>query len=188
MPSGWAAKDKLPGVSILPDLSAAGARRIGEQIAASVRAGDVIVVSIHWGGNWGYEIPDAQRALAHALIDHAGVSIVHGHSSHHAKAIEIYRGRLILYGCGDFLNDYEGITGYESYRDDLALMYFADIDPRSGALAALEIAPLQIRKFQLMHASEADAAWVQGTLDRESRRFGTAVLSRPDGRLLCRAL
>jgi hypothetical protein len=26
--------------------------------------------------------------------------------------------------CGDFLNDYEGITGYERYRGDLALMYF----------------------------------------------------------------
>jgi len=32
--------------------------------------------------------------------------------------------RLILYGCGDFLNDYEGIRGYEEYRGDLALMYF----------------------------------------------------------------
>jgi poly-gamma-glutamate capsule biosynthesis protein CapA/YwtB (metallophosphatase superfamily) len=39
-----------------------------------------------------------------------GVSIVHGHSSHHAKAIEVHDGRLILYGY-DFLNDYEGIAG-----------------------------------------------------------------------------
>jgi poly-gamma-glutamate capsule biosynthesis protein CapA/YwtB (metallophosphatase superfamily) len=31
-------------------------------------------------------------------------------------AIEGYRDRLILYGCGDFLNDYEGIKGYEEFR------------------------------------------------------------------------
>ena len=47
-----------------------------------------------------------------ALIEEAGVPVVHGHSSHHPKAIEVYEGRLILYGCGDFLNDYEGIAGY----------------------------------------------------------------------------
>jgi poly-gamma-glutamate capsule biosynthesis protein CapA/YwtB (metallophosphatase superfamily) len=61
----------------------------------------------------------------------------HGHSSHHTKAIEIYRSRLILYGCGDFLNDYEGIGGYEEFRDDLALMYFPDMDPTSAVLVAL---------------------------------------------------
>jgi poly-gamma-glutamate synthesis protein (capsule biosynthesis protein) len=60
------------------------------------------------------------------------VSIVHGHSSHHPRTIEIYRDRLILNGCGDFLNDYEGIRGYERYRDYLVLMYFADLEPTSG--------------------------------------------------------
>nr|WP_298377384.1 CapA family protein [uncultured Bradyrhizobium sp.] len=74
------------------------------------------------GSNWGYYIPDEQTVFARTLIDQANASIVHGHSSHHPRAIEIYRDRLILYGCGDFLNDYEGIRGYERYRDDLVLM------------------------------------------------------------------
>ena len=103
---------------------------------------------MHWGPNWGYEIPDEQRSFAHLLIDRADVSIIHGHSSHHPKAIEVYRNRLILYGCGDFLNDYEGINGYEEFRDDLVLMYFADVEP-GGTLAALEIVPLQIRNSSL---------------------------------------
>jgi poly-gamma-glutamate capsule biosynthesis protein CapA/YwtB (metallophosphatase superfamily) len=51
--------------------------------------------------------------LAYAFIDTAGIDVIHGHSSHHAKPIEIYRGKLILYGCGDFLNDYEGMRAYE---------------------------------------------------------------------------
>ncbi|HSE89904.1 MAG TPA: hypothetical protein VLJ79_27080 [Candidatus Binatia bacterium] len=44
----------------------------------------------------------------------------------------MHKNRLILYGCGDFFNDYEGIGGYEDYRGDLGLMYFADVDPRTG--------------------------------------------------------
>lgn len=44
----------------------------------------------------------------------------------------MYRDRLILYGCGDFINDYEGIGGYESFRGDLRLMYFVDLDAADG--------------------------------------------------------
>lgn len=40
----------------------------------------------------------------------AGVDVVHGHSSHHAKGAEVYRGKLILYGAGDLISDYEGIS------------------------------------------------------------------------------
>jgi poly-gamma-glutamate synthesis protein (capsule biosynthesis protein) len=121
-------------------------------------------------------------------LDRAPVSIIHGHSSHHPKAIELYRNRLILHGCGDFLNDYEGITGHEQFRDDLALMYFADIDPGSADTVALTMAPLQIRRFQLVAASRADVDWLQRSLDRESRRFGARVEREPDGRLTLRRL
>jgi poly-gamma-glutamate synthesis protein (capsule biosynthesis protein) len=144
---------------------------------------DVVIVSLHWGPNWGYEVPEAQRRFAHELIDKAGVSIVHGHSSHHAKAIEVHNDRLILYGCGDFLNDYEGIRGYEQFRDDLALMYFVDIDPAGADLVALDMVPLQIRHFQLIHATRGDGDWLLGTLNREGRAFGTSLVNRPDGTL-----
>jgi Bacterial capsule synthesis protein PGA_cap len=40
--------------------------------------------------------------------------VVHGHSSHHPKGVEVYRQMRILYGCGDFLNDYEGIPARQS--------------------------------------------------------------------------
>jgi len=181
-PRSWAAKQGAPGVNLLIDLSEATAARICDQIARHRQPHDVIVVSIHWGPNWGYDIPEEQRHFAHALIERADVSVIHGHSSHHAKGIEVYHDRLILYGCGDFLNDYEGIQGYEEYRDDLALMYFADIEPASRDLATVEIVPLQIRKFSLVRPSGPDIDWMQKTLDRESRRFGTVVLTSP-GRL-----
>ena len=182
-PRNWAATRDAPGVTLLSDLSEATVIRIADQIARHRQPRDVVVVSMHWGPNWGYDISEAQRHFAHSLIECADVSVIHGHSSHHAKGIEIYRGRLILYGCGDFLNDYEGIQGYEDYRGDLALMYFADIDPTSRTLAATEIVPLQIRKFSLVRPSGSDIDWVRQMLDRESRAFRTSVAVIPRGRL-----
>jgi poly-gamma-glutamate synthesis protein (capsule biosynthesis protein) len=83
-----------------------------------------------WGVNWGYGIPDQHKRFAHQLIDDAGVDIVHGHSSHHPKGIEVYKNKPIIYGCGDLLNDYEGIGRYAPFRADLALMYLPTIDSR----------------------------------------------------------
>jgi len=182
IPRSWAATAEIPGVNLFTEISDASAERVAAEIARMAKPGDLIIVSLHWGPNWGYEIPDAQRRFAHMLIDRAGVSVIHGHSSHHPKAIEVYRDRLILYGCGDFLNDYEGIRGYEKYRDDLVLMIFAEIE-LAGTLAALEMVPLQIRNFRLTRPPKPDIYWMQQTLDRECRKFGAAVALGPDGRL-----
>jgi len=184
IPRSWAATPDNPGVNLLTRLSKADALRAAEYILSVKRPGDLAVVSLHWGSNWGYKIPAEQQLFARTLIDSANVSIVHGHSSHHAKAIEVYHKRLILYGCGDFLNDYEGIRRYEEYRGDLALMYFADIEPATGNLAALEIIPLQIRNFQLNRPSSQDVEWMQQTLRRECLRFGTGIVLYPGDRLV----
>ena len=183
IPRSWAATTDIPGVNLLTRLSEADARHAAEYIVNIKKPGDLVVVSLHWGSNWGYEVPGDQKLFARTLIDRADVSVVHGHSSHHAKAIEVYHKRLILYGCGDFLNDYEGIRGYEEYRSDLSLMYFADIEPTTGNLAALEIIPLQIRNFQLKHPQRQDIEWVQRTLQRECLRFGAGIVLNPGGRL-----
>jgi poly-gamma-glutamate synthesis protein (capsule biosynthesis protein) len=184
IPHSWAATTDNPGVNLLTRLSEADALRAAEYIVSIKQPGDLAVVSLHWGSNWGYEIPAEQQLFAHTLIDRANVSILHGHSSHHAKPIEVYHKRLILYGCGDFLNDYEGIRGYEEYRSDLALMYFADIEAATGNLAAFEAVPLQIRNFKLGRPSRQDIDWMQQTLNRESLRFGTGIELNPGGRLV----
>ena len=148
IPSDWAASDEKPGVNLLKNLGAKSLRDIQDKVRRVKHKGDIVVASIHWGSNWGYEIPREQTIFAHRLIDEAGVDIIHGHSSHHAKAIEIYKDKLILYGCGDFLNDYEGIGGYEEFRADLSLMYFATVDSSTGKLLELLMTPTQIRRFK----------------------------------------
>ena len=182
-PTDWAATPDAPGVNLLPEPPKAGAALACEQIMRVRQSDDVVVVSIHWGSNWGHDVPDWQRRLAHMLIDKADVSIVYGHSSHHAKAMEIYGDRLILYGCGDFLNDYEGIKGHEEYRGDLVVMYIADIDPTNRDVMALELVPLQIKQFHLVRPSQDDVRWLAETLDRESQRFWLSVAPLSNGRI-----
>ncbi|GAB6068448.1 CapA family protein [Methylothermus subterraneus] len=183
VPSEWAAGPGRAGVNVLEDLSAADLAGVSQRVRAYKRPGDVAVVSLHWGGNFGFAIPNAQRRFAHGLIDEAEVDLVHGHSSHHVKGIEVYRGKLILYGCGDFLNDYEGIGGYEEYRSDLGLMYFPTLEVKSGRLLSLRMVPTQVRKFQIHRAPEEGVRWLVETLNREGERLGTAVKLEPDGSL-----
>jgi poly-gamma-glutamate synthesis protein (capsule biosynthesis protein) len=183
IPRAWAAEDGGAGVNLLRDLSDRTVERIAAHVQAVRRPGDLLVASIHWGGNWGYEVPPEQIAFAHGLIERAGFDVIHGHSSHHPKAIEVHGGRPILYGCGDFLNDYEGITGEEEFRPDLAVMYLPRLATPEGALVDFPLEVFRIRRFRLQRASRADTTWLQARLDRESRRFGTSVELREGNRL-----
>jgi len=183
IPTGWAATDKKPGVNLLKEINDKTLRDIQEKIQRIKREGDVIVVSIHWGSNWGYGIPREQTVLAHRLIDEAGVDIIHGHSSHHVKGFEIYKDKLILYGCGDFINDYEGIGGHEQFRSDLSLMYFAKVDRLNGYLLGLQMTPTQMRRFRVNRASKVDTLWLKNTLNREGEKFGVKVKVNRDNRL-----
>ncbi len=183
IPPGWAAAVSQPGVDLLPRLSRHAAAQVAGRAQAGRRPGDLVVVSLHWGSNWGYQVGRAQVAFARRLID-GGVDLVHGHSSHHPRPIEVYRGKLILYGCGDFIDDYEGITGYEEYRADLRLLYLASLRRGTGELAGLRMVPMQARKLRLQPACDQDRRWLAATLDRVSRRFGTRVELAPDGVLV----
>jgi poly-gamma-glutamate synthesis protein (capsule biosynthesis protein) len=175
IPKEWQASKSRAGVNLLPDLTDGTVRYIGEKVHEVKRQGDIVIASIHWGGNWGYEIPREHELFAHNLCDEAGVDIIHGHSSHHVLGIEIYRDKPIIYGCGDIINDYEGIGGYEEFRADLSLLYFVRMDPVKGGLTSLLMKPMQMKRFRLNRASQADAEWLSDILNREGKRFGTSV-------------
>ncbi len=86
-----------------------------------------------------------------------------------------------MYGCGDFLNDYEGISGCAEYRDDLVLMYLVTLQPKSGQLVRFEMVPFQIKQFRLNYVSKKDAQWLRETMNRECAKFGGNVeLSKTD--------
>jgi poly-gamma-glutamate capsule biosynthesis protein CapA/YwtB (metallophosphatase superfamily) len=179
IPHEWRATSSRAGVNLLDDLSDATAARIADQIRHHQQPGDLLIASIHWGSNWGYDIPLQQITFAHRLIEE-GVALVHGHSSHHVKAIEVFKGRLILYGCGDFLTDYEGISGYERFRGDLALMYLIDFDSRTGQLVSARLVPMKMRRFRLERAPASDAESLSDLLNELGAPFGTRTRLNKD--------
>jgi poly-gamma-glutamate synthesis protein (capsule biosynthesis protein) len=185
VPDHWAALTDEPGVNLLPDLSDETAADVAARVARHKLSGDVAVLSIHWGGNWGYDVPRQHISFAHRLVD-GGIDIVYGHSSHHVRPIEIYGDRLILYGCGDFIDDYEGIEGYEQYRGDLVLMYFATLSAATGELTGLQMTPMQIKKFRLNRPSEADVRWLWDKLELVSAPYGTHIDMTQNGTLTIR--
>lgn len=186
IPGGWAATASRPGVDFLPGLDDAAADEVISRASAARQPGDIVVVSIHWGSNWGYQVDRDQARFARRLIE-GGVDLIHGHSSHHPRPVQIYRGKLILYGCGDCIDDYEGITGHEQYRDDLRLLYFASLRPGTGELAALRMVPMQARKMRLHRAGLADSQWLAAVLDRISRPYGSLIDLGPGGNLILRS-
>ncbi len=183
IPPDWAAGPLRSGVDLLPDLSAKTAHEIGKRLRAGKRPGDILVASVHWGNNWGYQISREQVEFAHRLID-GGVDVVHGHSSHHVRPVEVYEHKLILYGCGDLLTDYEGIRSHEAWRGDLGAMYFASLSAHDGTLRGLRLVPTQVRGLQIKRSSGDDTLWLRDTLNRISAQFGTRFVLGPDGLLV----
>ena len=183
VPGEWAATEERSGIFLPPEPPEEVVPQVREVLERARRPGDLVLASVHWGGNWGHRVPEEQRRLARRLIDEAGVAVVHGHSSHHPKAIEVHRDRLVLYGCGDFLTDYEGIGGQEEYRSDLALAYLPALDPATGKLRGLTITPFVHRRFRLQRASAEDSRWLATLLTHQGRAFGTRVEVGADGRL-----
>jgi poly-gamma-glutamate synthesis protein (capsule biosynthesis protein) len=171
IPSDWAAGPFRPGVALFDERSLDAADAIAAHLRSQRRARDLVVASIHWGSNWGHAIPREQIAFAHRLVER-GVDLVHGHSSHHVRSIEVHEGKLVLYGCGDLVTDYEGIHGHEAFRGDLGAMYFAGLS-RGGGLARLGLTPSHMQRLRLTRAEPHDDRWLAETLTEVGAPFAS---------------
>ena len=149
VPADWAATPDRPGVALLSGIDLGTVKWLMRCICRQRRPSDRVMVSLHWGANWVPAIPEQHRWLAQQLIDLAGVDVVYGHSSHHALPLELHSDRLILYGCGDLINDYEGLPAQAPWRSDLVCLYGLELDGDSGALRRLVLHPFQLKRFQL---------------------------------------
>lgn len=175
VPPDWGAQPRRSGVAWLPRLDEGAAQDLAQRVRHARRARDVVVVSLHWGENWVDEIPASHRWFAHRLIDLDAADVVHGHSSHHPLPIEVHAGKPILYGCGDLINDYEGIAPHDRLRSDLGCLYGVTFDRADGALRRVDIVPLQLRRFRLSHPQPAAHRWLEGLLERGCQALGTRL-------------
>ncbi|KAF7596351.1 hypothetical protein BBP40_002095 [Aspergillus hancockii] len=135
------------------------------------------IFSVHWGGNYCWRPGGEIVSLARFLIDECGVDIVHGHSAHHVQGVEVYRGRLIMYGCGDFVDDY-ALNG--EYRNDLGGIWRVVVKEGGGGrlgLERLEVFPTRCRRFvvDVLGVEDEGHEWVRERIGGLSGELGTVV-------------
>ncbi|KAL6251715.1 hypothetical protein RBB50_001925 [Rhinocladiella similis] len=134
------------------------------------------VVSVHWGPNYRWQPLPEIVSTAHWLVDECDVDIVHGHSSHHIQGVEVYKGKLIVYGCGDFVDDYAVDS---TWRNDLSAAWRVTVGETADRLVVkkLEVFPNRIQKFEahLLQADDEDHKWVEAKFRELCATFHTMV-------------
>ncbi|MFN7991779.1 MAG: CapA family protein [Candidatus Micrarchaeia archaeon] len=145
-------------------------------LAAKARGADLVVCSLHLGPNWPARPSGLFRRFAHRLAD-LGVGVYHGHSAHVFQGVEIYKNKPILYGTGDFIDDY-AVDGY--LRNDWSFIFMLDIDEVSKRTVGLELIPVVISGCQANLATEPVAGEICDRMIRQCRDLGTQA--RREGR------
>lgn len=188
----WSASDHPSDWGSVPlfhlvDYSSATRQRLKALIASSTLPNvtgprPFKVFSIHWGPNYQWMPSKEIRSLAHFLIDECGIDLIHGHSSHHVQGVEKYGKGVIVYGCGDFVDDYAVV---KDFRNDLSALWRvtlgADLGEDGLRLRRLEVHPNKIQKFQahILEVDEADHRWAVDKVKTLSKQMGTIARSNP---------
>ena len=165
---GWEATAGRPGIFHVPiDLKDERAGVLFRLVRRTRAEVDFLIVSAHWGPNWGYVPPPSHVRFARALID-AGADVIFGHSGHVVRGIESYRGRLIVYCAGDFIDDY-AVDHVE--RNDQSLVFVARTD--AAKIRGMRLYPTMIEDFQARLAQGENRAAIARTMQRLCADMGT---------------
>ncbi len=148
----WEARPDRAGTFYVPTRTDdKRAQLLFEAVRQTKQKVGLVIVSAHWGPNWGYEPPAEHVRFGHALID-AGADIIFGHSGHVFRGVEIYRQRPIIYCAGNFIDDY-AIDEIE--RNDRSCIFVVDIT--GGSIRGMRLYPTVIADFQAHLAPEVEA-------------------------------
>jgi poly-gamma-glutamate synthesis protein (capsule biosynthesis protein) len=172
----YAATQERPGTNVIAiDPEGPDFLRVRRALGRARAAGaHLVVFSIHWGPNMRERPPKHFRQFARAVMD-AGADIFHGHSAHVFQAVEVYRGRPILYDTGDLVDDYAVDA---ELRNDLQLLFLLRSTARG--VTSLELVPLRIARMQVNLATGDDLAFIHARMRRLSQEAGTRLEQRGD--------
>ncbi|MDP1710924.1 MAG: CapA family protein [Candidatus Nanopelagicaceae bacterium] len=178
----WAANDGRAGIFYVPpDPSSPHWQELLKKVQQAKVRSDFLIVSPHWGPNWGYEVQPIYSTWAHGLID-AGADMIFGHSGHVPRGIEIYKHRPIIYSAGDFIDDY-AISDEEP--NDEGFVYVLELDDTDPV--ALRLHPTVIKNFQAQLAGSRAPRIAHGLL-RLSEKFGTTGNFDPNSQVVTIAI
>jgi poly-gamma-glutamate synthesis protein (capsule biosynthesis protein) len=173
----WEAGSTVPGIYYVPVEGGPRRAALLDLVRRTKARVQVLIVSAHWGGNWGADPPASHQDLAVDLID-AGADVVFGHSPHIFRGVGIHRNRPVIYSAGDFVDDY-AVDPVE--RNDQSFLFLLDVEgaePRTLRLHPTVIADFQARLAQ------RPAADIAARMQRLSRHLGTPSDWNAAGRYL----
>jgi poly-gamma-glutamate capsule biosynthesis protein CapA/YwtB (metallophosphatase superfamily) len=167
---GWEATEEQPGILYVPvTLKDQRAVKLLELVSKTKALVDVLIVSAHWGPNWGDDPPAKQFPFAHALVD-AGADVIFGHSGHVVRGIELYREKPILYCTGDFIDDY---AVDEIERNDQSFMFVVEMD--GPMISRLLLYPTVIEACQAKRAKDNERKAIVARMQQLCRKLNTAT-------------
>jgi poly-gamma-glutamate synthesis protein (capsule biosynthesis protein) len=175
----WEAGEDKPGVNYMPiTLDEKYFSRIRESVREARKEADIVVFSIHWGPNMVQRPSKEFKEFAHAVID-TGVDIYHGHSAHLFQGIELYKEKVIMYDCGDFIDDY-AVDPY--LRNDESFLFLITLTKEK--IEKVELFPVLISEMQvnLVKGKEFDS--ICNKMIRLCEELGTYVEKLEDRLLI----
>ena len=95
-------------------------KRALDTIRRAKQDSDIVVACFHWGVHFTHDLATYQPDVGYAAID-AGADIVLGTHPHCLQAIDVYKGKFILYSLGNFAFEQEakvareGVSKYLSF-------------------------------------------------------------------------
>ena len=160
--------------------------RDNESVGIEPTWNNIVILTIHWDFEWGYDIAPEFIDFAHRIIDYDDdlrIDIIHGHSSHNIKAFEIYKDRVIFYGMGDFIHDSDKNAIFEGNKSDLyeynshlGFMYFVDLNVQSGKVENVIMKGIQIEDTNVNYANGDELGWLRLVMKEECKnKFGVEL-------------
>jgi poly-gamma-glutamate synthesis protein (capsule biosynthesis protein) len=142
----WAAKAAKPGIFYIQSPDSPEQQVLNRAITLARKQADFVIISPHWGPNWGYEVEPYYASWARRIIDQ-GADMIFGHSGHVFRGIEIYKGKPIIYSAGDFVDDYA--VSFDEPNDE-GFVYGLELN--NGRMTALNLYPTVIQNYQARFA------------------------------------
>lgn len=175
----WEAKEQRPGVFFVPtEVEDHRARQLFTHLQQWRRKLDFLIVSAHWGPNWGYDPPQDHVVFARAIVE-SGADLVFGHSGHIFRGIEVYHGRPIIYCAGDFIDDY---AVDEIERNDESFIFVLEIDRNKHR--RIYLYPTYIQNCQANMAMDHSKSAILSKMQKLCKTLGTHLTCDSDHALL----
>lgn len=120
------------------------------QVAQAARQSDLVILSIHWGGEYQAVSNVRQRQVAHALAG-AGANVIVGHGPHVLQPVEWIGGTLVAYSLGNLVFD-------QLYPLDCRWSALLRVWVAPHQVLAVETIPVVIDRGRVRPAGEQESA------------------------------